>query len=486
MRAALYSTVAILIAVSPIEVKAAEISEAGAREIVEKLTYYLPKSVTDTGFLKVTPGTKRYEMSVDFSPFLKNLDPQKFAINGLKPFVQYLTPQEDGLWKIEANDNFSVSGFFTTEGKRTDFTYAVEKMVFDGMFDPSLSFMRTASANVEKLKVSSADGPVKIDIAVDSYSTDMRAENIDGGFADIVSNVSGNGFTETITGDPTTGPLTISASSMDARVQMDKLGIVPVRDLVVFALDKVKDGSTSLTADEDKKLKGLIKANVPFVDNLIEDIHFRDVKIAAKGIEIALADFGYKIDFNGIKPDSRFGIELSVADPKVPAGLLPPGTDAALPKSASMGVAVTGLNVEGVLSYLTENADFTKPQPLTPEQSQEIGKIVLPDGKLHIAFSNVAAKSDIYDVSLSGTMLVNPDNSDKPEVDVTITARDLDKTVNFLQANANTVPQFGQASFMVLMMKGFGKEEADGSMTWNVKIDQAGKVTVNGREMPTK
>jgi hypothetical protein len=37
---------------------------------------------------------------------------------------------------------------------------------------------------------------------------------------------------------------------------------------------------------------------------------------------------------------------------------------------------------------------------------------------------------------------------------------------------------------MLLMMKGFGKSEADGSMTWNVKLDEAGKVTVNGREMP--
>jgi hypothetical protein len=483
MRAALTSTAAILIAFSPLQAKAAEITEAGAQEITKKLTYYLPKEIIDTGFLKITPGTQRYEMSIDISPFLKDLNKQEFSISGLKPFVQYLTPQDDGLWKIEANDNLNISGFFTAEGKKTNFTYVIEKLAYDGMLDPALTFTRTANFNMEKAKITTETGPAKIDFSIDSYNSDMRAENIDGGVADVVSNLSMRGLLETIN-DPTSGPVTISAASMDGRVQADKLGIVALRDLVVFALDKVKSKTDKLTAEEDAKLKALIKANVPFVDNFVEDLHFRDMKVAAQGVEIALADLGYKIEFNGIKADTRAGFEFSVSDPVVPAGLLPPGTEAALPKSASMGMAMTGLNVEGVISYMLEHADFTKSQPLTPAQSDELGKIILPDGKMHFEFYNVSAKSDVYDFALSGKMLVNPDNSEKPEADITITARDLDKTVTFLQNNANTVPQFGQASFMILMMKGFGKQEADGRMTWNVKLAADGKVTINGREMP--
>ena len=483
MRVALYSTVAILAAFSPLQARAADISEAGAREITERLTYYLPKSIVDTGFLKVTAGTQRYELSVNFEPLLKDLNKQEFSITGLKPFVQYLTPQEDGLWKLEASDNLKVSGFFTAEGKKSNFAYSIDKFTYDGIFDPALSFMRSGNTSVEKTKVSTESGPVKVDASIDSYTSDMRAENIDRGVADFVSNVSARGFVETIS-DPTAGMTTISAASMDGRAQADKIGIAALRDLIVFALDKIKTGDKTMTAQDDAKLKALIKANVPFVENLIEDFHFRDVKVASQGMEIALADVGYKVEFNGIKADTRVGFEFSVNDPKVPAGLLPPGMDAALPKFASMGVAITGLNVEGVIAYMLEHADFTKSEPLTPQQSDEIGKIILSDGKMHIQFNNVTAKSDVYDLTLGGSMLVDPNNSDKPNVDITITARDLDKTVNFLQANANTVPQFGQASFMVLMMKGFGKQEADGRMTWNVKVDQTGKVIINGREMP--
>lgn len=484
MRAALYSTVALLVAVSPLEARAAaQVSEAGAREIAEKLTYYLPKSIVDTGFLKVTAGTQRYELSIDISPFLKDFKPGEFSINGLKPFVQYLTPQDDGTWKVEANDNFNVSGFFTAEGKKSNFTYMIDKFVFDGIFDPELSFTRTANASIEKMKFSTQNGPSNMELGIDSYTSDTRAENVTNGVGDVVSNFSAKGFSEVIS-DPTAGPVTITAGSLDGRAQIDKLGITALRDLVIFALDKVKSDSKTLTPDEDAKLKALIKANVPFAENLAEDFHFRDVKVQAQGMELGLADVGYKLDFNGIKADTRVGFEFSVTDPTIPAGLLPPGTEGAVPKSASMGVAITGLNVEGLVSYALEHADFTKTQPLTPEQSSELGKIVLPDGKMHLQFTNVAAKSDIYDVSLTGTMLVNPDDSDKPEADITITARDLDKTVNYLQDNASKVPQFGQASFMLLMMKGFGKQQNDGAMTWNVKLDQAGKVLINGREMP--
>jgi hypothetical protein len=132
---------------------------------------------------------------------------------------------------------------------------------------------------------------------------------------------------------------------------------------------------------------------------------------------------------------------------------------------------------------MLEHADFTKPEPLTPAQSDELGKIVLPDGKMHIDFTDVYAKSAVYDLSLAGQMQVNPNDSDKPIVDVVIKAKDLDKTIKYLQDNAQKVPEFGQASFMVLMMKGFGKADADGTTVWAVKLDETGKVTINGQEM---
>jgi hypothetical protein len=486
MRAALYSTVAIVVAFSPMQARAADVSEAGAKQIFDKLTYYLPKDIVDTGFLKVTPSSQRYEVSVDIAPFLKNLKPTEFAINGLRPFVQFLTPQNDGTWKVEANDNLNVSGYFTAEGKKSNFTYSIGKYSYESLFDPQLSFFRTSKANVDKLQFSSDNGQSNVRVGIDSYTGESHTDNVNNGVADLTATMSAKGFNEIVSAGPGpgAGQLTFTAESLDGNVKIDKIGFAPLRDLIVFALDKFKANTKTLTADESTRLKALLKANVPFTDDLVEDIRFHNLNVSAQNMQMKLADLGYKIDFNGIKPDTRVGFEFNANDPTVPPGLLPPGTEGAVPKSVSFGVAITGLNLEGVVSYALEHADFTKEDPLTGADSAAIDKIILPDGNMHIEFTNVFARSDVYDVSLTGTMLVNPNDSDKPEADVTIKARDLDKTVNYLQANAAKVPQYGQASFGLLMMKGFGKQESDGSMTWNVKVDKAGKVTINGREMP--
>jgi hypothetical protein len=484
MRPALYSSVAIFATFLSTQAVAADISQETADKITSALTLYLPKDIVDTGFLKVTPGTNRYELSVDFEPLLAKVPKDQFSISGLKPFIQYLTPQDDGLWKVEANDRLNVSGQFAAAGKKSSFTYIIEKMTFDSLFDPSVSYFTSGHYSLDKARITTnTDGAEKVEATIESIVADHKGDKIGEGLINLSSTMEMKNIVETIIA-PDAGTVKISAASMTGDVKADRMGIVALRDLLVFAFDKAKTGSEKLTAEEDTKLKALIKANVPFVDNLVEDIRFHNVKVGAQGLEGGMEELGYKLDFNGIKADTRVGFEISALNPTVPAGILPPGTEVAVPQTASMGVAVTGLNVEGMVSYLLENADFTKSEPLTPAQSAEIGKIVSPSGWVNVEFYNVTAKSPVYDLSLSGTMQVNPDNSDKPRADITITARDLDKTVQYLQDNSKTVPEFGQASFMVLMMKGFGKSEADGSMTWNVKLDEGGKVTVNGREMP--
>lgn len=481
MRKALLSTVATLAIILPFHAQAAEIDQAGADQIKERLTYYLPKHVVDTGFLKVTPAANRYELSVDLMPLLKDVKKEVFTINGLKPFVHYLTPQDGGMWKVEVNDNFDVNGSFTAEGKKQDFTYKIDRMVFDGMFDPSISYFTTGKYTLDKINMTMSGGEPNVTMSVDSLSADMKGDKVGEGIVDLYSTMSMSKLSETITGTATPAVL-ISADSMSGTVEAKRLGINALRDLLVFGLDLIKSDVQKLDQAQADKLKSLIRANIPFTDKLDEQLKFDGVKVTAQGMDVSLESFTYGIGFTGLKKDASARFNMGLTKPVIPAGLLPPGTEGVVPDSANFAVAISNLDLEGVVNYMLEHADFTKPEPLTPEQSAAINKIILPDGKMHIEFSDVYAKNSTYDLSLAGTMMVNPDDSDKPVVDVTITARDLDKTIKYLQDNANKVPEFGQASFMVLMMKGFGKVEG-GATVWNVKLDEAGKVMINGQEM---
>lgn len=480
MRKALLSTVATLAIIIPFHAQAAEIDQTGADQIKEKLTYYLPKDIVDTGFLKVTPAANRYELSVDLMPLLKDVKKEVFTINGLKPFVHYLTPQDGGMWKVEVNDNFDVNGSFTAEGKKQDFTYKIDKMVFDGMFDPSISYFTTGKYTIDKVKMTTTGGEANIDMSMDTMSADMKGEKVAEGIVDLSGTMAMGNLTETIVDK--TNNVVISANSMTGTIEAKRLGINALRDLLVFGLDLVKADVQKLDQAQADKLKTLIKANVPFTDKFDEQLKFDGVKVTAQGMDVSLESFTYGIGFTGLKKDASARFNMGLTKPVIPAHLLPPGTEGAVPEAANFAVAISNLDLEGVVNYMVEHADFTKPEPLTPAQSAELGKIVLPDGKMHIEFSDVYARNAVYDVSLAGNMQVNPNDSNKPLVDVTITARDLDKTIKYLQDNANKVPEFGQASFMMLMMKGFGKAEGN-TTVWNVKLDEAGKVMINGQEM---
>ncbi|UVC07059.1 hypothetical protein IHQ71_17710 [Rhizobium sp. TH2] len=480
MRKALLSTVATLAIILPFHAQAAEIDQAGADQIKEKLTYYLPKDIVDTGFLKVTPAANRYELSVDLMPLLKDVKKDVFTINGLKPFVHYLTPQDGGMWKVEVNDNFDVNGSFTAEGKKQDFTYKIDRMVFDGVFDPSISYFTTGKYSIDKVKMTTTGGEANIDMSMDTMSADMKGEKVAEGIVDLSGTMAMGNLTETILDK--TNNVVISANSMTGTIEAKRLGINALRDLLVFGLDLVKADVQKLDQAQADKLKTLIKANVPFTDKFDEQLKFDGVKVSAQGIDVSVESFTYGIGFTGLKKDASARFNMGMTKPVIPVSLLPPGTEGAVPESANFAVAISNLDLEGVVNYMVEHADFTKPEPLTPEQSDAISKIVLPDGKMHIEFTDVFAKNAVYDVSLAGNMQVNPDDSSKPVVDVTITARDLDKTIKYLQDNASKVPEFGQASFMVLMMKGFGKAEGD-TTVWNVKLDETGKVMINGQEM---
>jgi hypothetical protein len=482
MRRTLLSTVAALAIILPIHAHAAQIDQAGADQIKEKLTYYLPKDIVDTGFIKVTPAANRYELSVDLTPFLKDIKPEMFTINGLKPFVHYLTPQDDGAWKVEVNDRFDVNGSFTAEGKKQDFTYKIDSMVFDGTFDPSISYFTSGKYSLDKLAFNSMGGDANISMTVDQIGADMKGDKIAEGIIDLTGTMSMTGLRETIT-EKAGSVVNISADTMSGTIEFKRLGVNAFRDLLVFGLDLVKADVKQLDQAQADKLKSLIRANLPLTDKFDEQLVFNGVKVAAEGMDVSFDSFTYGLGFTGLKKDATARFNMGMTKPVIPANLLPPGTEGALPESANFAVAVSNLNLEGVVTYMLDNADFTKPEPLTPQQSDELGKIVLPDGKLHIDFTDVYAKSAVYDLSLAGQMQVNPNNSDKPVVDVTIKAKDLDKTIKYLQDNAQKVPEFGQASFMVLMMKGFGKADADGTTVWNVKLDEAGKVTINGQEM---
>jgi hypothetical protein len=473
-------TAAAVIALSG-QVHAAEVTPGGAQDMQRALTRYLPDDLVQAGLLTVRAATSFYELRFDPTVLLAKADKDAVSVTGIKPMTSYLRPMEGGLYRVENSDSLDIKGTIKAGGETSSFSYLVDTMKMDGIYDPSIFYFQSADMTAKGLAFSSMSSKQSVDARFGEMAMRLESVKKDGERVDITSTGVLKAFAETITGEES-GRVDIAADTMNIDVNLDGARYKAFQDLVFFILDNMH--RDKLDAAGAAKLKDVLRASLPLFDNLEETITASNVTLGTQSGSFAAKTVAYTLDMNGVAHSTRVGFGFSVEDPRPPAGILPDQFLPALPSKATFKAAVANLDLAGAVNYMLDNADFTSPKPLTDAQSAEMGRIVMPGGAMTVEFENVEAVSDIYNVRMNGRMTVYPEQKGRQSADVSIIARDFDKTVAFLQKNASMVPQFGQAAFMLLMVKGFGKDLGEGSQQWDLAVGEDGKVLINGRPLP--
>jgi hypothetical protein len=459
-------------------VAAQEISPAGAESLQKRLTHYLPQDMIDAGLVTVQAASSFYELRFNPTALLEKAKTGAVQIEGLKPMTAYLRPQPEGTYRLEANDSFDIKGTVPGQGS---FAYLIDTMKMDGIYDPEILYFTSADWSTKRIAFSSTTPQESVTASFGEAAMRVTSEKKAPGTIDISSSGVMKAFAQTITGGPS-GRVDIGADTLDIDVSMDGARYKIFQDLVFFVLDNLQ--KEKLDPADAAKLKDLLRASLPVFDNLTETIKASNVTVGTDKGTFGADAVTYNIDMNGIAHSTRVGFGFGVEHPKPPAGVLPAEFTEALPERANFKVAVANLDLAGAVHYLVDHADFTKPEPLTEEENKEIGRIILPGGAMTVEFEDVSAVSPIYDLQVSGKMTVYPDEKDRHSADVTITMRDFDKTITYLQRNAAKVPQFAQASFGLLMMKGLARKGDGGAQIWDLAVGEDGKVLINGQPLP--
>lgn len=460
---------------------AQEISPAEAESIQQRLTRYLPQEMIDAGLVTVKAATSFYELRFNPTVLLDKARTGAVQLEGLKPMTAYLRPRPQGTYHIEAKDSFDIKGTVDVADGKNSFSYLVDTMKLDGIYDPEILYFTSADWSAKRLTFSSTSPNESVTASFGETVMRVSAEKKDAGTLDISSTGVMKAFAETITGE-SSGRIDIGADTVDIDVSLDGARYKVVQDLVFFVLDNMhKD---KLDATDAAKLKDLLRASLPVFDNLTETIKASNVTVGTDKGTFGAQTVTYDLAMNGIAHSTRFGFGFGVDKPALPAGVVPAAYEGAVPERATFKAAVADLDLAGAVTYLVEHADFTKPKPLTDEQNREIGRIIMPGGAMTVEFEDVSAVSPIYDVHLAGKMVLYPEEKDRRSADVTLTMRSFDKTIAYLQQNIAAVPQFGQASFALLMMKGLARDAGDGAQAWDLTVGEDGKVLINGRRLP--
>ncbi|NNU49748.1 hypothetical protein G9X68_22005 [Rhizobium sp. WYCCWR 11279] len=458
-----------------------EINQDGANAVKETLTKLLPEDMAKSGMITVNPAGARYEIIYDLAKLLAKADPATFVINGLTPFSMFATPLDSGLWNIEGDNNLNVSGHFKgPDQKPTDFSYSIASLVYTGVFDPAISYLRSGTFTGKDIKVTSKSETEEVHASIASIDQKLSSTDSAGGNGriDFAGSGSMSTFVEQVSGLQMP-PVEIRADSIDFDAKVNGLPAKQIREIVLFVLDHLEE--KELSPENSDKIKGMLKQAFPILASFSETIGVNNLTISSQMGNGGVKAFGYNVAVDGPSDAMRFGFGINAQDISLDSPLMPASYSTFVPTSFALQLAMPNLDF-ATFGDAFMAVDFSSAE--APETSgEEMAKKLFRDGRLAVEFPKISAKSDVYDLDMTGKIEGRVDTEKDYSMEATILARDLDKTIAAVQELAKTDPDLNQVSFGIMMVKGFAKTDADGRSRWDISVSRDGSVAVNGQQI---
>lgn len=460
--------------------QAADIDQAGAETLKSSLTHYLPKDLAESGFLTVRPGAGRYEIGVDLMRLIGDKLPADFKIVGLEPFAMSATPAETDRWTVDSNGKFDVTATYKAGETPGTMRYVIDSYTSSGLLDPAISYFRNATFAASGVRFSSEQGPEKVDASFDSMNYTMTSADAAGGTLDFTASGAATGFKETVV-TKEAPPFDISADSIAVDATIKGMMLREVNDVVMFVLDHLKE--KRLTEEQQAALKDKVLKALPLAASIDETVRLSNLSVGTPLGPFSFKGVDYGIGISGLSDVARLGISIKAHDPKAPDGVVPAAYMPLLPADTEVSFSFRNINIGDFLKGFIEKADFTKDVPMSDEESAALAKRIFPDGRVTMDFDRIAARSDVYDVEMSGQLHSPVEDTRQVSMTATVLARNFERTIAFVQEAAKADPELNQLSFGMMMAKGFAKSEADGTQRWDVAVNEDGSVDINGQQL---
>jgi hypothetical protein len=476
MNAALRNVLAFSVAIVPLASVAAEINEPEAKRIEGAISSSLPAAMKKAGVVRVAPSNDHFNVKLDLAGLLaKSTAP--WTVKEVTPVIHVLTPGAEGVWDFSTQGGFKLASELLAANRTSAFQLSIGELKDTGRFDPRVPFVREADISVKDVTSTMRSSQDTVKAGINDFSVKMRSTDVKAGVVDVVSDYNGSGLSQTFGAFPKP-EVKISSETLEGQLSAKSFDVAGIAKLMAFWRTEGRPRDMKSLKPEDlKELSSIVGMHRPFVDGLSGKTTISGIKINSSGKAFMVEKLAYDWSFEDMAGDGVVLVGATAHNPSVTPGFWPAGLEKALPREMAVHARYFGFKFEPVWEALSK--------PDMAMRDTDIRKVMLPDGCVTVQFSNTYARSDVYDLSLEGSLFMRPGREDdQSEADLTITAKDFDKTVKFLQDNSKSLPIFGQASFFALMAKGLGKSQPDGSMVWNVKVDERGKVTINGQPLP--
>jgi hypothetical protein len=449
-----------------------------AAKLQKSLQAYLG---TAANAVKITPDGDGFKAVLDFASLFA-MSNKTGAELTLPPFDFNLTPEGNGKWKIARQGPFKLAS--KLEGQ-FDITEDIESYNIDGEFDEALGALSTFSAEAKNITFNEtltdtkgtnirADGKFDL-ISVKGTAVVNPAGGIDIKFSEPIGPAALN---ETI-GAKDEMPLALQFKIAGGNFDGVMTGTKSLAILELLKFVVARPDQTALAKDQ-KDFKSLLTNLLPAFANTNGQGSLNKLEVQTPMGPASAEKVNFGLDLNGAVKDGKFAESFGVEGLALPPGLAPAWATSLLPKNTSFGFTVSGYDAEAVAMANIVALDLSKDPPLPKTLEDQMLALLLPKGTAEISFSKTGISNDTYFLNAEGSFAAGP--AAVPSGKAHVTAKGLDDVLKTIQASP---PEAGlqEDAAVIIVAKGIGKAEPDGSLSWDVQATPDGKILVNGTDM---
>lgn len=459
--------------------QASDITPEQAKQIETNLKSILPKGMIPNGAIAVRAEGDAYQVTINPMELFSLGKNKKIKISGLTPWVHRLRPTENGLWQMDQQTSLDIKAQIPSAAGATNLEYGIGSFQYNGIFDPAIRYAQSADFTAQNLRVKSTSPTESFDATLGSVSYSLKSEKGENNTINIQTSTAMSDYAQTMR-SPNKPEVLFRAGSGKGSGTLTGVALQPLQEMAYLLLQNVP--KKHIRTEDKERIAALFRNNLPLFGNISQSVSYQDVTIDAGPIELAVKNYAVDVKADGIRNNASYAMGVHIAGLKLPPGLVSPAFNPLLPEDVDINIAASGIDAQNGVVYVMDNVDFDPDHSLTPPQTAEIRRQFFPENTLTISYDGTHAASSFYDVTVTGKTIIALTGQDKPVADVTIHAKDLDKTIDYLQTHAKDEPQLGQAAFFMLMAKGFAKTDPNGGYIWHIESDSAGQIKLNGHD----
>ena len=471
---------ALMLALSA-EAIAASATPQGAKDLTASIQQWFGN---ESGVVTVSPSGETYALKLDFAPYIAKFKSPDFTAE-MTPLNFALTDQGGGKWLVTEDEplrfRFSAPGV-------AEISLSIGKRKSTAVFDEAIGAFATSASENENVRFEETitppnEGKTQIIMSLKHSSTALAVAPAGSGSINASVKVQSSGIAETFVipaseSSPTAIDITVTAKQSLQNLDFKGIRLMPIRQLIGFAIAHSKQDK--LGADQ-AELKKLLLESIPLFDNYVFDYALKDLAAATPIGSVGMASIGVTGELNGIVANGLFQEGISFEGLTLPEGLVPPFAKDLIPEKFALSFKIDGFDLAAPAKILIETMEIDESKPLTPEDEAKLLAALLPTGKFNMSTGPGNVTNKTYDLNYEGSMTMRP-NDQFMAGNALVKLKGFDALMDIVKA---APPEFGleQSIIGLVAARGFAKTETDGSLTWKLEGSSDGKASVNGIDL---